>query len=213
MASLSSNRILSIYNSRNTILKHLAKRGYDTTGYMDFSINEIDIMYSKTQLDMILARDPIENFGTKVYIKYFLDSKQLRPPNLDEIVEDLFTIETILEKTDTLVIIVNEEPNDTIRSKVKYLYDREGIFVVIHNIQRLQFNILEHVLVPELTVLGEADAAELMAKYNLKNAMNLPKISRFDAHALACMVRPGQICKFLRNSVTALTTDYYRVCV
>jgi len=180
---------------------------------MDFNINEIDIMYSKSQLDMFLSREPIENFGTNVYVKYYLDAKQLRPPNLDEIVEDLFTIETILQKTDTLIIIVNDEPNDTIKSKVKYLYDREGIFVVIHSIQRLQFNILEHILVPELTVLGEAELSKLMTEYNLKTAMNLPKISRFDPHALACMVRPGQICKFLRNSVTALTTEYYRICV
>jgi DNA-directed RNA polymerase subunit H (RpoH/RPB5) len=187
--------------------------GFDTTGYMDFSINEIDLMYSKTQLDMILTREPIEKFGAKVYVKYFLDSKQLRPNNLDDIVEDLFIIDTVLEKTDTLIIIVNEEPNDTILAKVKYLYDKDGIFVVIHNIQRLQYNILEHVLVPPLVVLGTEETAELFVKYNLKNAMNLPKISRFDPQALASMVRPGQICKFFRKSATAMTTDYYRVCV
>jgi DNA-directed RNA polymerase subunit H (RpoH/RPB5) len=180
---------------------------------MDFSINEIDLMYSKTQLDMILAREPIEKFGAKVYVKYFLESKQLRPNNLDDIVEDLFIIDTVLDKTDTLIIIVNEEPNDTILTKVKYLYDKDGIFVVIHNIQRLQYNILEHVLVPHLTVLGTEETAKLFVTYNLKDAMNLPKISRFDPQALAAMVRPGQICKFLRKSATAMTTDYYRVCV
>jgi DNA-directed RNA polymerase subunit H (RpoH/RPB5) len=216
-----SNRILSIYKSRNTILELLSYRGYDISEYTGFSINEIDAMFSNAQLDMLITESLAKDTtgvaaapsGRKVYVKYFLQSKQIRPPNLDEIIEDLFLIESILTKEDTLVVIVNEEPNDTIINKVKYLYDHDGILVVIHHIKRLQFNILNHQLVPKMTILGDSEKAELYKRYSLQSNKNLPEISRFDPQALAVMLRPGEICRLERKSATALTKDYYRVCI
>ena len=151
--SASNNRILSIYKSRGTILEILSDNlGYDTTEYESFSINEIDAMYSNSQLDMLLKHKESER---NVYLKYYLTAKQIRPQNLDDIIEDLFIIENVLTKDDTLVIITEDEPNDTITTKMKYLYDHDGIFVVIHNIRRLQYNILNHKLVPECTILQD----------------------------------------------------------
>ena len=205
-----SNRILSIYNSRNTILAFMKELGYDISNYEEFSINEIDAMYSNSQLDMLLKQKEGER---KVYIKYYLTAKQIRPQNLDDIIEDLFIIENVLTKEDTLVIITEDEPNDTITTKLKYLYDHDGIFVVIHNIRRLQFNILNHKLVPECTILQDKEIEELKKKHNITNPMQLPEISRFDPQALAMCLRPGNICEFKRTSATAMFYNYYRVCV
>ena len=209
--SSSNNRILSIYKSRSTILEILSDNlGYDTTEYEAFSINEIDAMYSNSQLDMLLKHKESER---KVYIKYYLTAKQIRPANLDDIIEDLFIIENVLTKEDTLVIITEDEPNDTITTKLKYLYDHDGIFVVIHNIRRLQYNILNHKLVPECTILKDKEIDELKKKHNIINPMQLPEISRFDPQALAMCLRPGNICEFKRNSATAMFYNYYRICV
>jgi DNA-directed RNA polymerase subunit H (RpoH/RPB5) len=41
----------------------------------------------------------------------------------------------------------------------------------------------------------------------------LPEISRFDPQALVVGLRPGDICKIDRSSVTALNTNYYRICI
>ena len=49
-----SSRILSIYNSRNTILDQLSKQDYDVEDYFNFSMNEIDAMLSNSQLDMLI---------------------------------------------------------------------------------------------------------------------------------------------------------------
>lgn len=209
--SASNNRILSIYKSRTTILEILSDSlGYDTTEYEAFTINEVDAMYSNSQLDMLLKHNESER---KAYIKYYLTAKQIRPQNLDDIIEDLFIIENVLTKDDTLVIITEDEPNDTIVTKLKYLYDHDGIFVVIHNIRRLQFNILNHKLVPECTILQGNDVDDLKKKYNISNPMQLPEISRFDPQALAMCLRPGNICEFKRNSATAMFYNYYRICV
>jgi DNA-directed RNA polymerase subunit H (RpoH/RPB5) len=206
----SNNRILRIYKSRVNILKQLGNQGYNVTDYSEFSINEIDTMFSNKQLDMLVTN---ENTDKKTYVKYYLDAKQVRPQYLDEIIEDLFLADTVLTKDDTLVIIIDGEPNETIISKVNYLYDHDGIFVVIHNISRLQFNILEHSLVPPIKILTEGETSQLLGKYNLKDITQLPEISRFDPQALAIAMRPGQVCEIERKSVTALKYEYYRVCV
>ena len=205
-----NNRILRIYKSRSTILKLLQKQVYNITDYSEFSINEIDTMFTNKQLDMLVAN---ENTDNKTYVKYYLDAKQVRPQYLDEIIEDLFLVESVLTKNDTLVIIIDGEPNETIISKVNYLYDHDGIFVVIHNISRLQFNILEHNLVPPIKILSEGETAQILKTYNLKDTTQLPEISRFDAQALAISMRPGQVCEIERKSVTVMKYNYYRVCV
>ena len=208
--SLTSNRILTIYKSRNTIIRHLEQQGFNLVDYDQFSINEIDAMYSNDQLDMLVER---KTDGKKAYVKYLLNIKQLRKDNLDQIVEDLYDIETVLEKKDTLIIITNDEPNDTIIAKLKYLYDHLQIFIVIHNIKRLQFNILEHSLVPKAHVIEKEEVEKLKKAYHLDTVAKLPEISRFEPQALALCLRPGEVIKIDRSSNTALNYIYYRVCV
>jgi len=191
------------------MIEQLQNLGYDTTDYAEFSINEIDAMNTNNQLDMLVSRED----GQKIYVKYLLNIKQLRKDNLDQLIEDLYDIETVLEKKDTLIIITNEEPNDTITQRIKYVYDHSGIFIVLHYIKRLQFNILKHTLVPYAEILKEEDLESLKAQYNLKTLMDLPEISRFDPQALALCLRPTQVIKIDRKSDTALEYNYYRVCV
>jgi len=205
-----NNRILSIFKSRNTILELLENQNYDIKEYEGFSINEIDAMVSNNQLDMLVTNEKNQQ---KAYIKYYLNAKQIRPTVLDEVIEDLFIIENVLTKNDTLVIITEDEPNDTILTKLRYLHDNEGYFVIIHNIKRLQFNILKHKLVPAGFILEENEIEELKKKYNIRELKQLPEMSRFDPQALAMGVRPGQVCKFNRESVTAMYSEYYRLCV
>lgn len=209
--SVSSNRILKIYKSRKTIIEHLSDgQGYNTDDYANFSINEIDAMYTNSQLDMLVSHK-INN--TKVYVKYYLSAKQIRPQNVMDIIEDLFVIDEVLTKNDTLVLIIDDEPNDTLISKIKYLYDHDGIFVVIHSIARLQFNILKHMYVPKMEILSEEKVNDLKKTYNLKSLEELPQIYRFDPQALAMCLRPGQVCELTRSSPTALETKYYRLCI
>lgn len=83
----------------------------------------------------------------------------------------------------------------------------------MHNINRLQYNILEHVLVPTARILEEKDVEEFKQTYNIITLSQIPEISRFDPQALAICLRPGQVCEFTRDSATAMNAKYYRVCV
>ena len=208
--STTNSRILKLFKSRNTLIDQLEELEYDTSEHMDFSINEIDAMNNNTQLDFTLKHTKDER---KVHIKYYLTSKQINRANLDNIIEDVYHIDNTLTKNDTLILIIEDEPNETTINKIKYLYNRDGIFVVIHNINRLQYNILNHTLVPKCTILGNSEIEELKQKYNIMDTKQLPEISRFDPQALAKCMRPGQVCKLERESSTALFYDYYRICV
>ena len=208
--STTNSRILKLFKSRNTLIDQLEELEYDTSEHMDFSINEIDAMNNNTQLDFTLKHTKDER---KVHIKYYLTSKQINRANLDNIIEDVYHIDNTLTKKDTLVLIIEDEPNETTINKIKYLYNRDGIFVVIHNINRLQYNILNHTLVPKCTILGNSEIDELKQKYNIMDTKQLPEISRFDPQALAKCMRPGQVCKLERESSSALFYDYYRICV
>lgn len=208
--STSSNKILSIYNSRNTLMEILHDMEYNTDDYNEFSINEVDAMYRNTQLDMLLTHT--QN-NRKIYIKYYLKAKQIKKQDLDDIIEDLYYIDSILSKEDCLIVVTEDEPNDTIVAKLRYLYEHDKIFVVIHNIKRLQYNILKHTLVPKSSILTPAEVEALKQKYNLMSVNQLPEVSRFDPQALAICLRPGEVCKYDRKSTTAINTEYYRVCV
>lgn len=198
--------LVSIYNSRKTLIEVLSNLEYDVNSYSNFNMNEVEAMAKNNQLDMLL-----KNPSRSVYVKYMLTKSTIRLQAVDELVEELFDIEGVLSKNDTLMIIVNDEPNDSLVGKLRYLFDNQGVYVVIHSIKRLQRNILNHSLVPKHTVV--LDVEKLKMTYNLKDTLQLPEISRFDPVALLIELRPGQVCQIDRKSVTSCVSTYYRICV
>jgi DNA-directed RNA polymerase subunit H (RpoH/RPB5) len=216
MASQNANILIStVYKSRNTILDLMDKQGYNINDYANFSINEVNSMKQNNQLDMLLEKfeeDPVTNIKNKVYIRYYL-GKKITISNIQEMIDDLFNIEEILKKEDTLFIIIKEDINETLTNELKHIWEKDKIYIVIESIKRLQFNILEHSLVPEHIKLNENEVSEVMKKYNISNKKEFPDISRFDPVARAICLRPGEVCKIIRSSKTSITTNYYRICI
>jgi DNA-directed RNA polymerase subunit H (RpoH/RPB5) len=207
--------ISTVCKSRKTILELMQKQNYNIADYSNFSINEVNSMMQNNQLDMLLEKkdeDPVTKQKNKIYIRYFL-GKMLRPSNLHEMIDDLFNLEEVLKKDDTLFIIIKDEINETLTNELKHIWEKDGIFVVIESIKRLQFNILNHTLVPEHRVMNDAEIEEVMKKYNIKDKTQFPDISRFDPVARVIGLRPGKVCHIIRSSKTAIEANYYRVCV
>jgi len=212
----SSSLISSIYNSRKIILELMEKQGYNVDDYSHFSINEVNSMKQNNQLDMLLKQkdDDSETIKrkNKIYIRYYL-SKTIRPNNIDEMIDDLFNVEEILTKDDTLFIVVKDDINETLTNKLIHLWETDGIFIVMINIQRLQFNILKHEMVPEHIVLNNSEIEDVMKKYNIIDKQHFPDISRFDPVAQVIGLRPGNVCRIIRPSKTSVTANYYRICI
>jgi|UniRef100_A0A6C0DWV5 DNA-directed RNA polymerase I, II, and III subunit RPABC1 len=205
---MSNSTIISIYNSRKNLLEILEERGFSIANYSNFSITDVGILADNNQLDMLL-----ENPATsqKIYVKYYV-TKLIKPQNIYDIVEDLFHLESILEKKDDLMIVIKDEPNDTLLENIKDIWVTEKIYISLVNIKRLQFNILKHVLVPKHTILSETEKEMFMKKYNILDNTQIPDISYFSPVAIVIGLRPNSIVKIERSSRTSINSDFYRIC-
>lgn len=216
MTSQNSSVLIStVYISRKIILELMETQGYNIEDYSNFSINEVNSMKQNNQLDMLLEKkeeDQVTKRKNKIYIRYYL-GKTIKATNLQEMIDDLFNLEEILKKEDTLFIIIKDEINETLTNELKHIWESDGIFIVIENIKRLQFNILNHELVPQHTVMSESEVNEIMKKYNITDKVQFPDISRFDPVARAIGLRPGQLCHIIRPSKTSIKANYYRICI
>ena len=216
MTSQNSSAIIStVYTSRNIILDLMGKQGYNIEDYGNFSVNEVNSMKQNNQLDMLLEKkeeNPVTKRKNKIYIRYYL-GKTIRPSNLQEMIDDLFNLEEILKKDDTLFIIIKDEINETLTNELKHIWESDGIFIVIENIKRLQFNILDHEMQPKFDIVPESEVVNIMKKYNITDKIQFPDISRFDPVSRAIGLRPGQLCHIVRPSKTAIKADYYRICI
>ena len=206
--SMQSGQIIEIYNSRKTVIDLLEAQKYDVSQYKDFGINDVNTLIQTKQMDMLLKKT---NMDKSVYVKYHL-AKSLRPVNLYEYIEDLFTLEEVLQKKDDLMVIMKDEPNDTIRKTLTDIWEKEGIYIIVINIKRLQYNILNHQLVPEHIVLSAEEAAEVKKKYNIQDDSQIPDISRFSPVSQVIGIRPGELCRIYRPSKTAIKAEFYRIC-
>jgi DNA-directed RNA polymerase subunit H (RpoH/RPB5) len=203
-----SGQIVEIYKSRKNLVSLLKRQEYDVSNYSEFSIHEVNTMFHAKQLDMLFTK---QDGSKKAYVKYHL-SKSLRPVNIYEYIDDLFNLEEVLTKTDDLIIIMKDEPNETTEKTLSNIWEQDGVFVTIYNIKRLQYNVLEHSLVPPHYALTEEEGNAIKTKYNILTNEQIPDISRFSPVAQAIGLRPGQMCHIVRPSKTAISADFYRVC-
>lgn len=201
--------ISDIFKSRKNILDIMESQNYKTSDYSHFSINEVNSMHQNDQLDMLLENDALSK---KIYIRYNLGSK-ITETFIQNLVEDLFYLSETLTKKDSLFIITKEELNDPIRNVLKQIWEKEKIYIMVESIGRLQYNILEHHLVPKHRIMLDSEVKDLMKKYNITSLQQLPEINRFDPVAKLIGLRPRDVCHIIRPSKSAIESNYYRVCV
>jgi DNA-directed RNA polymerase subunit H (RpoH/RPB5) len=225
MAHNQTGFVEQIYNSRKNILDILEKQGFNIDDYKGSSINDIHNMIKHTQLDMLLKRKPTddeskvseddgiggEKNNKKAYVIYHV-TKTLSLNNILEYIEDLYTIDTVLTKKDDLIIIIKDEPNESLIKLLQNKWEQEGIFIIVFNIKRLQYNILNHQLNPPHIVLTKEETVEFKKKYNITHDSQIPNIFRFSPTAQVIGIRPGDVCKIIRPSKTSITSNFYRIC-
>ena len=207
-ATLDTAQNIEIFKARGHIIDLLEGQKYDVGKYRVFGINEVNTLYTTNQLDMIMHNTQT---GKSVYVK-FHPGKILKATNIYDMIEDLFVIDTVLKKNDELIIIINDEPNATIRATLINIWEQDGIYVNVINRKRLQFNITNHFLVPKHTILTEDEVREFKQRYSIKNDDNIPDISRFSPISQVIGIRPGDICKIDRPSKSAIISAFYRIC-
>ena len=76
-------------------------------------------------------------------------------------------------------------------------------------IDKQQFDIMNHDLVPLHVVISDDEKKELFSKYNI-TPDQLPKILDTDPVSISIGAKPGQILKIIRKSHTAKEAVAYR---
>ena len=209
MSNLSSINFSMIYKSRQVLSNLLKQRGYNVGDYENHSINDVHLLEKTGNLDMVVSKSN----GKKLYVKFFTD-KSLRDTHIYTLMDELFEIRKVISKTDDIIIVNKTPPNDTIRKTLNTLYFNDDIFVSVICIKNLQFNILDHSLVPKHEILEkEEDIKKLYKRFNVNSNNEFPQISRFDPVALAVGLKPNDICKITRKSTASIESEYYRICV
>lgn len=211
-----SSLISSIYKSREIILEQLEMQNYDISNYKGIDINEINTLYETSMLDMLVEKNledtESEINNKKIYVHYYPDGK-ISQTKIQNLIDDLFITEETLTQKDTLFVITESEPNETINNFVHHLWEKDGIFVIIQSIRRLKFNVLKHELQPKFRILNQIEVDDVKKQYNIINNSNWPEISRFDPVCKSTFIRPGEIFEVIRPSKTALITKYYLICI
>jgi DNA-directed RNA polymerase subunit H len=83
---------------------------------------------------------------------------------------------------------------------------------MIKEIEKQQFDIMNHELVPLHVIISDDEKKELFEKYNI-TPDQLPKILDSDPVAISIEAKPGQIVKIVRKSHTAKEAVAYRLVV
>mgnify|MGYP006143822325 CR=1 FL=1 len=213
--TINSSHFNNLYKCRKNLLEILDKIGYDISAYQLFDMNELYSMIQNEQINFHLKKRDKTNKCGNVQIHFYellgKTSKALRDKNVDELIEHYYYIQNVLSENDRLIIIVNDDPNDTLTQHLKHQWEKNNLLVNIISLKRLQFNILKHNLVPPHRILLDEEKVELMEKYNIREMKQIPEISRFDPVSQVLGIRPNDICEIIRPSKHVIQTKYYRV--
>ena len=152
-AKITNSQIIShLFNSRKIILDLAKRRGFNIEEYNNFTVNDILLMHTNKQLDMLLTNN---DTGKKIFYKYHLTTK-IRPAQVQDYIEDLFQLDDppILTQNDDLVIIGKDSPNPALKNLLHLEYEQNQYYVNIYNFHNFRSNILDNNLVPNHRILS-----------------------------------------------------------
>ena len=198
------------YKSRQIILNLLENRGYDISNMINFSFNEIEIMFDNDNCDFELTHNTNNN---KLKVVYLFDKKKIPMTNLMK--KQFFEkLNIILDTYDEAIFILPQEDKDNNLQEIcNDYYDRFNKFSQVFFISKLIFDITTHIHVPKHEIMDKPSIDNMKLQYNITNLSQLPIISRNDAVAKFIGVRKHDVVKISRVSETSGITPVYRYCL
>ena len=201
--------------SRQVILEMLEDRGWDTTEYQNYGIDDIDIMLKNMSIknkEISTLDILIKGENNKILVKYVLTSK-IRGSNITSLTESL--IEDVLEDGDELIIIIMDRlTNDSaLESYFNNLYNKRKIYSQYFWIKKLTYNVTKHETVPKHEILTSEEINEVLQKYNIIDVTKFNFIKQNDVVAKYYGMKIGDVCRIIRKSETAGIYINYRLCV
>lgn len=210
--------------------------GYDVGDYSGASLADVHIMREAGALDMRLDRKwaaaaaaPVDDTtaaptttrttepaASRVYVHFATNR-----PNAKSMHAALQTIfaEQGLTRADTLVLVLPPDKpgkivvggSKAVRAALDEIWWLQGYHVVVHDLEHLQYNALQHEEQPMgLRVLSPAERDAFLAESGTQ-LNELPKMSRADPVAALLCARVGDVVYGERSSPTTVLAPVWRV--
>lgn len=198
-----------MYRSRQIVLSHLENRGFDVENYRGFTMKAVEHMRQHDRLDM-LVQNPSNR--RRAYVRYH--TGKISKKVLDNLKLDLYENVSHPFGSKDMVLLISDRPvTESMETLANNLWHTYRVFIVLEEIGALLYDVLKHEYTPRHTILSEEETQAMMTRYFVVDKSQLPSISRTDPVARALGMRPGEVCRIDRPSVTAITSEFYRVCV
>lgn len=203
-----------LYRSRQTLLKILAERGYNTKAYEKFGPVEIAAMAAAaTPAPFRMNLERPNQALSKCRVVYSIGRVKNRLATfLDEqLGEDT---EDALNPADTELIVVLLEPVvETFHTAALSTFVNKKLRVSFFQAHTIVNNPMEHVLQPKFDLLPKEEHAEFLKQNKIKSVANLPLIKFHEDMVARIMgLLPGDIVKITRPSPSAGEYITYRLC-
>jgi DNA-directed RNA polymerase I, II, and III subunit RPABC1 len=208
-----------LYKSRQTLLKILAARGYETKKYEKFGPVEISAMAAAGagtfQMDLERPAEAATTQGgmTKCRVVYSINRIKNRINSfLEEQTEE--DNETSVDPASTELIVILLEPIvEAFHIAAMTALASKKLRVSFFQAHTIVNNPFDHVLVPKHEFLPASEHAEFLSHNRIKSKATLPLI-KFHSDMIARLMGllPGDIVKITRPSPSAGEYITYRVC-
>lgn len=203
-----------LFKSRKIILEMIKSRGYNTEPFNNYSLNEIELMFSNhpknnkeiSPLDILTSN----NDDNKIQVKYILTPK-IRISNIQTLID---TIIENLQKNDSLILITRDKITSDLALEeiLNKIYKEKQIFIQYFYIDTLTFSVIEHEFIPEHYILSDEEKTTFIENLNITSLDKLPKIKKTDPVAKYHGMKLNDICRISRKSETSGIYYYYRLC-
>ena len=191
----------------NTI-EMLKERGYEVIDTEILSIDIFSKKYEESEQFVYIFDHKINK--SKIFFSIFKESKITKKDLINR-------IKNIVEENeyDNYLFLTSDSQ---ILNHINEVKNKFNMDIQIFTIDKLQINILKHVLQPdEIILYNNEDTAKLLSDKKWKES-ELPNINLKDAISRYFNAKPGQIFKFIRTSMVDVNSTssqgiYYRIVV
>ena len=213
-----TNSNIHIFRSREVILDMVNRRGYDTSDYEHYSLEDMTNMnnsiptvsktqkYPPTPFDMICKHKTEDKY---LHVRYFFNAK-LKFQNIETILLNMIETESFNTDNDEVICITN----DKISNESMFDNQLDGLYkkMQIFEMSKLIINIMKHELVPEHSIINNDEKQKLLEKFDIATFSQLPIILKSDPVAKFIGMRRGDVCKIIRPSETSGRYETFRYC-
>jgi DNA-directed RNA polymerase subunit H (RpoH/RPB5) len=202
-----------LFRSRQTLLKLLADRGYNTKAYEKFGPVEIAAMAAApggaNAFRMDLERP--DQTIRKCRVVYSINRIKNRLPSFLE--ETTGEADPLNPEDTELIVILLEPVVESFHLAALNALAKDKLRVSFFQAHTIVNNPMEHTLQPKFELLPKSEQAEFLKKNMIKSIANLPLIKFHEDMVARIMgLLPGDIVKIIRPSPSAGEYITYRVC-